>query len=147
MTATVGVEARAWAVLCGLPRAREVRPGRWAASCPVVAGHPHGDRSAALRFSLGEGGVVLIRCLAGHDLRDIVNAVGLKLTDLWPDTAARRRGQAIAARAIAAPLDPYRAAVREAEFAASRWLGRDEARRIAETVVASVVRRREELVL
>lgn len=129
-----GPVPRAWASLTALPRAREVRPGEWRASCPTSA-HPHGDRSAGLHVTLRPTGIVLLWCPLGCDARDILAACGLRLRDLYPDTPALRRARAVAARAIAGAPDPYRAAVCAVEKAAWDFVDREEARRIATAVV------------
>lgn len=140
---TAAVEARAWGVLCALPRAREVRPGQWAASCPTDR-HPHGDRSAGLRLALSEGGAVLLSCYAGCDPRDVLAAVGLRLRDCYPDTPARRRAQRVAADAMDAPVDPTLVAAIEAERASWRDACRVVGREVATAVVGSIARQRRE---
>ena len=58
----------------------------YVARCPA-----HDDRSPSLSVGVGEGGRVLVRCFAGCPTPEIVGAVGLAMTDLFP--ADERRGQ------------------------------------------------------
>jgi hypothetical protein len=62
-----------------LHHARQIRQDRWIAKCPA-----HDDRSPSLSISETSDGTVLIRCWAGCGAEDIVNAVGLRLGDLFP---------------------------------------------------------------
>ncbi|MGY6517381.1 MAG: CHC2 zinc finger domain-containing protein [Lysobacteraceae bacterium] len=56
------------------------RAGRgWTARCPA-----HQDRTASLSVSEGDGGKVLLHCFAGCPAHDVVAAVGLELSDLFP---------------------------------------------------------------
>ena len=52
----------------------------WVARCPA-----HEDRSPSLSVSEGDDGRVLLRCFAGCETTDIVEALGLELRDLMPD--------------------------------------------------------------
>jgi putative DNA primase/helicase len=70
-----------------LPDARKSGNG-WSARCPA-----HEDRKASLSVSETDDGIVLLKCHAGCDTDQIVEAIGLKLRDLFPeqpDWAARR---------------------------------------------------------
>src|SRR2546421_5915518 len=59
-----------------------VRPSLrgWKACCPA-----HVDREPSLSIGLGEHGQVLLKCFAGCSLERITEAMGLTLTDLFPD--------------------------------------------------------------
>src|SRR6266702_6168965 len=61
----------------------------WRACCPA-----HADRKPSLSIGLGEHGQVLLKCFAGCSLERIVEAMGLTMTDLFPDTASTSDGQA-----------------------------------------------------
>src|SRR6266436_3082118 len=52
----------------------------WTACCPA-----HADREPSLSIGLGEQGQVLLKCFAGCSLERITEAMGLTLTDLFPD--------------------------------------------------------------
>ena len=52
----------------------------WIARCPA-----HDDKTPSLSISEAEDGIVLLKCHAGCRPNSIVEAVGLKLKDLFPD--------------------------------------------------------------
>ena len=54
-------------------------PSRWIAKCPA-----HQDRSPSLSITEADNGAVLIHCFASCGAADVVNAVGLELSDLFP---------------------------------------------------------------
>src|ERR1700674_294629 len=60
----------------------------WRACCPA-----HADSEPSLSIGLGEQGQVLLKCFAGCSLERIVEASGLTLADLFPDSALSRTGQ------------------------------------------------------
>jgi putative DNA primase/helicase len=62
-----------------LPDARKSGNG-WSARCPA-----HDDRKASLSVSETDDGIVLLKCHAGCDTDQIVEALGLKLRDLFPE--------------------------------------------------------------
>src|SRR3989440_12973648 len=72
-----------------LAHLKGVRPSLrgWTACCPA-----HADREPSLSIGLGEHGQVLLKCFAGCSLERITEAMGLTLTDLFPDggSAAER---------------------------------------------------------
>jgi hypothetical protein len=66
-----------------LERLEGVRPsghGRWIARCPA-----HDDRSPSLSIREMDDGRVLVHCHAGCGAVDVVDSVGLSLSDLFPD--------------------------------------------------------------
>ena len=63
-----------------LRRVRNTGAGRWIACCPA-----HEDRTPSLAIRELEDGRLLVRCFAGCDIQDVIRAVGLKMTDLFPD--------------------------------------------------------------
>lgn len=52
---------------------------RWQARCPA-----HGDRHASLSVREADSGAVLVHCFAGCAVHEVVGAVGLDLSDLFP---------------------------------------------------------------
>ncbi len=58
---------------------RAVGEHRWIARCPA-----HHDRSPSLSITGADDGRVLIHCFAGCGVADILAAVGLTLSDLFP---------------------------------------------------------------
>src|SRR5260370_19827612 len=68
----------------GLAQLKGVRTSLrgWKACCPA-----HADREPSLSIGLGEQGQVLLKCFAGCQIERIVEAMGLTITDLFPDGA------------------------------------------------------------
>ena len=62
-----------------LDKVREVAPQRWIALCPA-----HEDRGPSLSLRELADGRVLVHCFAGCDASDVLAAVGLRLSDLYP---------------------------------------------------------------
>ncbi|MBC7075994.1 MAG: hypothetical protein H5T98_07990 [Syntrophomonadaceae bacterium] len=56
----------------------------WKALCPA-----HDDRNPSLKIDEVEGGKVLLKCFAGCTTEDIVRAIGLKMSDLYPEPKQR----------------------------------------------------------
>lgn len=65
---------------CLLERLSHVRASRagWVARCPA-----HDDRGPSLAVAEGDDGRVLAHCFAGCDVQQIVNSVGLEVSDLF----------------------------------------------------------------
>src|SRR5690606_37511242 len=61
--------------------------GEWKACCPA-----HDDRTPSLSISEGENGKVLLHCFAGCDVADVVAAMGLATSDLFPPKDSTGRG-------------------------------------------------------
>lgn len=53
--------------------------GRWTACCPA-----HGDKSPSLAITALDDGRILLKCFAGCSAYEIVSAVGMDMTDLFP---------------------------------------------------------------
>ena len=68
-------------LLSRLERVRANRNGTWVARCPA-----HDDRSPSLSIATGDDGKVLLHCFAGCGAVDVVEAVGLELSSLFPET-------------------------------------------------------------
>src|SRR5262249_15656944 len=65
----------------------------WIARCPA-----HDDAKASLSIRQGKDGKILLHCHAGCPLENIVAALGLKTSDLFPkqsDPTAKPRGRII----------------------------------------------------
>jgi hypothetical protein len=73
------------------------RGNEWLCRCPA-----HNDKSPSLSVGEGKDGRVLIRCHAGCEAKAIVQAVGMRLTDIMPPSdkpqkaASNRLGQLVA---------------------------------------------------
>lgn len=90
-------------LLSRLEGVRPAGPGRWYARCPA-----HGDKTPSLSVR-DTGDRVLLYCFTGCHPTDILTAVGLTWTDLYPDrweAAAKRPNEAAHAYARRT-LPPY----------------------------------------
>ena len=56
----------------------------WMAKCPS-----HEDRSPSLSIHVRDDGVVLLHCFAGCSALEVLDALGLTLTDLYPEPLTR----------------------------------------------------------
>jgi hypothetical protein len=67
-----------------------VRPGTngYTALCPA-----HDDTKPSLSVSEADGGKVLLKCFAGCDTQDIVEVLGLDMTDLFPRDGTKPPGK------------------------------------------------------
>ncbi len=61
-------------------KARKKHRRSWIAQCPA-----HSDNSPSLYVDEGESGNVLIKCWAGCGATDVIDAVGVHITSLFPD--------------------------------------------------------------
>lgn len=77
-------------ILGKLDKLRANGEGRWQACCPA-----HDDRSPSLSIKEDASGKVLIHCWAGCDNRDVMAAIGLTLSDLFPDSLERTNRHAM----------------------------------------------------
>ena len=75
-----------------LDRVQERGNGQWYASCPTAA-HKHGDRSRGLSVKETSDGTTLIHCFAGCPPAEILAAIGLELSDLFPEKLEPRKGK------------------------------------------------------
>jgi len=69
-----------------LQKVRRTGPGRWVACCPA-----HDDRSPSLAIREAEDGRLLIHCFGGCSVSEVVRALDLELTDLFPPRDANHR--------------------------------------------------------
>ena len=75
--------------------------GGYSAKCPA-----HDDKRASLSISTGESGKILLYCHAGCGVGEIVGAMGLKESDLFPDAPYNRsEGPRKARREVVARYD------------------------------------------
>jgi hypothetical protein len=80
--------------------------GRWIARCPA-----HEDRSPSLTIRLEDDGRILVHCFAGCSAIDVVGALGLAMTDLFPEPLTK--GFLPRIRAPFSALDAMRCLARE----------------------------------
>lgn len=57
------------------------RKGHWTACCPA-----HEDRSPSLAVTETDDGRILLKCFGGCSVQAIVGAIGMDMTDLFPDS-------------------------------------------------------------
>lgn len=57
------------------------RRGHWTACCPA-----HEDRSPSLAITETDDGRILLKCFGGCSVQEIVGAIGMDMTDLFPDS-------------------------------------------------------------
>lgn len=67
-------------LLSRLMGVRQSRPNQWIARCPA-----HEDRSPSLAIKESSAGLILIKCFAGCESEDILGALGLQFSDLFPE--------------------------------------------------------------
>jgi hypothetical protein len=61
------------------------RNGSWTAQCPA-----HDDKSPSLSVRETEDGRVLVHCFGGCPVHEVVSAVGMDMTDLFPPDDKRK---------------------------------------------------------
>ncbi|APW46916.1 hypothetical protein [Rhodoferax antarcticus] len=66
-------------VLSRLEKVRQRQPGQWSARCPA-----HADKGPSLSVRESPDGGVLIHCFAGCTAGEIVDAMGMELSELFP---------------------------------------------------------------
>lgn len=68
------------ALLSKLDKVKRTGPGRYLACCPA-----HDDKSPSLTVRELDDGRVLVHCFAGCSVEEILSAVGLTFSDLFPE--------------------------------------------------------------
>lgn len=71
------------ALLSRLENVKRTGAGRWIARCPA-----HEDRRASLSVRELEDGRVLVHDFAGCSVQEVLGAVGLEMSDLFPEREA-----------------------------------------------------------
>jgi hypothetical protein len=61
------------------------RNGSWTARCPA-----HADKGPSLAVREGEDGRVLLHCFAGCQTANVLGAIGMDMTDLFPPDEKRK---------------------------------------------------------
>lgn len=120
-----------------LDRVRPMGQSRWIACCPA-----HGDKHPSLNIKLGENDVVLLQCRSGGcSAHDIVSAVGMDLSDLFPKTDRHhspRQKYPFSAREVLAALVPESFAIALIAKQMSQGINPDE--RTLQTLITAVSR-------
>ncbi len=81
-------------VLSRLDHVREIRPGQYRAKCPAH----DGKSTDSLSISEGQDGSVLLHCWGACDTETVVEALGLRLKDLFPPRDLTPEGRRAYAR-------------------------------------------------
>ena len=68
------------ALLDRLDKVKSAGKGKWVACCPA-----HEDRSPSLSIR-DDGGKTLIHCFAGCHTADVLGAIGMEMSDLFPSS-------------------------------------------------------------
>lgn len=90
------------ALLSRLDRVRPAGDGKYTARCPA-----HEDKSPSLSVRETSDGTVLIHCFAGCHTKDVLTAVGLGWSALFPDNPERAAWMAATRQKIRLkPIDP-----------------------------------------
>lgn len=97
--------------IVALFKGKRVAPGKWQAKCSA-----HRDRLPSLIISERPNGSTGVHCFAGCDLRDVLGAVGLRVSDLFPDTKPDREALKLAEK-LRAKAEAERQELRRIE----RW--------------------------
>lgn len=74
------------AILGRLESVKSSGHDRWGARCPA-----HADKSPSLRVTLLPDGRILMHCFAGCEISAVLDALGVKLEDLFPDSKLEGR--------------------------------------------------------
>ena len=99
-------------MLSRLDKVKATGQGRWLACCPA-----HDDRSPSLSIHETDDGTILIKCWAGCGACDVVTALGMELSELFPNTNSSRP-----------PLKPH-----------EKWIPRDVINALAEETMLCVI--------
>jgi hypothetical protein len=67
-------------ILSRLDKVKQTGDGRWIACCPV-----HKDKSPSLAVRELDDGRVLLHCYSGCAPDEVLSAIGLKFSDLYPE--------------------------------------------------------------
>jgi len=67
-------------ILSRLSKVRSTGKGTWLACCPA-----HNDKTPSLTLRALDDGRILLHCFSGCDAVDVVQSIGLEMTDLFPE--------------------------------------------------------------
>ena len=74
-------------LLSKLDKAKPVGDGKWIACCPA-----HDDKSPSFTIKLTDDKKILLHCFGGCQVADILEAIGMDMSDLYPDSATYQKG-------------------------------------------------------
>lgn len=69
-------------LLSRLVKVRKGQSGQWTACCPA-----HNDRTPSLMITQRADEKISLHCFAGCHINDICEAIGIRVADLYPNTA------------------------------------------------------------
>lgn len=73
-------------LLSRLSKVRKTGSGQWLACCPA-----HADRTPSLAIRETDDGLVLLHCFGGCDVESVLDSVGMKFDDLYPEKSPGHR--------------------------------------------------------
>jgi len=76
--------------LSRLQKVRATGKDRWQACCPA-----HDDKSPSFNVMVADDGKIIMKCHAGCSVEAITAAMGMELSDLFPDTEKERYNQGL----------------------------------------------------
>ena len=106
---------------------RKTSANQWVAVCPS-----HNDRSPSLHVREKEDGRILIHCKAGCGANEVLDALGLRYSDLFPDTDENYRGFKRIDRGV---LDDYVVEIWKADRQLGRLPSREEKERYRQALL------------
>jgi len=74
------IQAKLEGFISRLDNDRSTGTDKYIARCPA-----HEDRSPSLTVGLGRDGGIILHCFAGCSAQDVVESVGMSMSDLFPD--------------------------------------------------------------
>lgn len=80
------MSAQADMVVSRLESVVKIKKG-WLGKCPA-----HKDKTRSLSVGVGNNGGVLLNCFAGCSVYDVASALGLSMSDLFPDKTGQMSG-------------------------------------------------------
>ena len=75
-------------MLSRLEKVKRTGPGRWIARCPA-----HDDKDPSLSIRELDDGGFLLHCFASCGVDDVVAAIGIELSDLFPEKPPNLRNR------------------------------------------------------
>jgi hypothetical protein len=106
---------------------RKTSANQWVAVCPA-----HSDRSPSLHIKEKEDGRILIHCKAGCGANEVLDAMGLRYSDLFPDTGESYRGFQRIRKEV---LDDYVVEIWNADRELGRTVTREEKERYRQALI------------